>query len=120
MADDKQIARARRMRREPTLAERALWRILRGRQFGSCKFRRQVPLGPFIVDFLCLERRLIVECDGGQHADSAYDERRDAWLKSQGFIVLRLWNTDVLNEGEAVQRRIEGALGDTSPSPSPR
>ena len=99
------------MRHDPTDAERALWRILRSRQFAGAKFRRQLPLGPYIGDFVCLDPRLIVECDGGQHADNPYDEARDAWLTAQGFRVLRVWNTDILREPEAVEHALLTALG---------
>jgi very-short-patch-repair endonuclease len=80
---DTQVLRgfARGLRREATDAERRLWSLLRNRQLGGFKFRRQVPIGPYIADFICFDRRLIIEADGGQHADSAYDEARDAWLR---------------------------------------
>jgi very-short-patch-repair endonuclease len=91
-------ANARTMRRAPTDAERALWRLLRDRRFSGYKFRRQTPLGPFIVDFLCFEARLIVEADGGQHADNSYDRDRDAWLAAQGFRIRRFWNVDILTQ----------------------
>jgi len=98
--------RARAMRREPTDAERALWRMLRGGQLGGWKFRRQTPIGRYIADFVCFEAKLIVECDGGQHADSAHDARRDAWFQSQGFAVLRFWNGEVLEHPAGVAERI--------------
>ena len=91
-------ANARAMRRAPTDAERALWRLLRDRRFSGYKFRRQTPLGPFIVDFLCFEARLIVEADGGQHADNSDDRIRDAWLSARGFRVRRFWNVDILRQ----------------------
>ncbi len=75
------------------------------------RFRRQYQLGPYIVDFLCHSHRLVVEVDGGQHNDSDYDARRDAWLKAQGYEVLRFWNRDVLAEIDGVGRRICLALG---------
>ena len=83
------------MRREPTKAERVMWRILRARRLEGLKFRRQVPIGDYIADFASLGRRLIVEIDGGQHAESSRDGKRDAWLQSQGFRVLRFWNAEV-------------------------
>ena len=91
-------SRARAMRREPTEAEAALWRLLRDRRLSATKWRRQFPLGPFIVDFVCLERRVIVECDGSQPAENPRDEARDAWLRSQGFVVARFWNHEILRE----------------------
>jgi very-short-patch-repair endonuclease len=84
------------MRKEPTEAELALWRLLRDRRFSNYKFRRQVPIGPYIADFVCFSARLIVEADGSQHAGNAHDVARDAWLISQGYRVRRLWNGDVL------------------------
>ena len=87
--------RARQMRREPTEAERRMWRLLRDRRLGGFKFRRQEQLGRYIVDFVCFEQKLIVELDGSQHAESAYDAERDAWLRSRDFIVLRFWNNEV-------------------------
>ena len=98
--------RARRMRREPTEAERIMWRVLRNEQLGRMKFRRQSPIGPYIVDFVCFEAQLIVECDGGQHAESGYDARRDAWLRSQGFTVLRFWNGEILENPNGVAEQI--------------
>lgn len=98
------IHRARELRRRMTDAERFIWSKLRNRRFGRFKFRRQVPLGPYIVDFVCLERRLIVELDGGQHARQvAYDEERTRWLAAQGFRVVRVWNHEVWESEEAVE-----------------
>lgn len=101
------------MRREPTDAERVLWRILRSRRLAHLKFRRQVPIGNYIADFVCFEHRLIVEADGGQHADSDRDERRDAWFRAQGFQVLRFWNTDILQAADGVVDTILRATGRT-------
>src|SRR3970040_609127 len=90
-------SRARQLRKNPTDAERLLWEKLRLWQVDGCKFRRQQPLGPYIVDFVCLQKRLIVELDGGQHAQQKdYDKGRDGWLVGQGFLVLRFWNNDAL------------------------
>jgi len=99
------------MRHEPTPAERVLWRLLRGAQLAGLKFRRQVPLGPYIADFASLYPRVIVECDGDQHADSAYDAARDAWFHVQGFTVLRFWNNEIIDNPEAVGEAILRALG---------
>ncbi|MDI9848633.1 DUF559 domain-containing protein [Rhodoblastus sp. 17X3] len=98
--------RARAMRCEPTEAEAALWRILRNRRLATLKFRRQAPIPPYIVDFICFQHRIIVEADGSQHAESRYDEKRDAFLASQGFIVLRFWNHDVLNNPRIIEDTI--------------
>jgi very-short-patch-repair endonuclease len=98
------------MRREPTDAERVMWRMLRSRQFEDLKFRRQLPLGDYIVDFACLSPRIVIECDGGQHAESGYDAMRDAWLQARGFKVLRFWNGDILQEPEGVLTMILEAI----------
>ncbi|MSO80115.1 MAG: endonuclease domain-containing protein [Alphaproteobacteria bacterium] len=94
---DTLVGRARDLRRHPTDAERALWRHLRQRQLAGYRFRRQTPVGPFIVDFLCVEAGLVTEIDGGQHAtQEAADTNRTAWLESQGLRVLSFWNNEVL------------------------
>ncbi|MES2270723.1 MAG: endonuclease domain-containing protein [Pseudomonadota bacterium] len=98
------------MRSHPTEAERKLWMLLRGKRLTGFKFKRQQPIAPYIVDFVCFEQRVIVEVDGSQHVGSAYDAKRDDWLKSQGFKVLRLWNNDVLNNEEGVLAAIMAAL----------
>jgi len=119
----KQIrSRARTLRNNPTEVEKLLWRRLRMWQLDDYKFRRQQPLGNYIVDFVCLEKRLIIEVDGGQHAEqSDYDAERDDWLREQGFIVLRFWNNDVLKNFEGVTERIFETLK-SSPflNPSPQ
>jgi len=114
--------RARALRKNPTEVERLLWRHLRMWQLDGYKFRRQQPIGNYIVDFVCLEKRLIIELDGGQHAEqSNYDSERDAWLRDQRFTVLRFWNNDVLMNIEGVARRIFETLK-SSPflNPSPQ
>jgi primosomal protein N' (replication factor Y) len=103
--------RARDMRINMTDAERRLWSVLRDRRLEGFKFRRQHPVGPYILDFACVEHRLAVEADGGQHADNPYDERRTAWLTTQGWRVLRLWNTDILMNTEGSAELILRALG---------
>lgn len=105
------IAKARFLRGKPTDAERALWAKIRRRQLHGFKFRRQHPRGPYMVDFVCLERKLVVEVDGGQHAANAeHDQWHDEWLKRNGFRVLRFWNTQVLQEMDAVLEEIGRAL----------
>ena len=112
-------ARAKRLRRSSTDAERKLWRYLRSRQLGGHRFRRQQPLDPYIVDFVCLDSKLVVEVDGGQHTERVgCDERRTRWLESQGFRVLRFWNNQVLTEIEGVMQTIMMALAEEIPSPS--
>jgi very-short-patch-repair endonuclease len=103
--------RARALRKNPTEAERTLWKHLRMRQLHGHKFRRQQPLGSYIVDFVCVEKRLIVELDGGQHArQAASDAERTAWLRAQGFRVRRFWNHDVMRDIQAVEEAIRQAL----------
>lgn len=95
--------RARRLRLADTNAEAHLWRALQNRRLGGWKWRRQVPIGPYIADFLCVQGRLIVELDGGQHADKeAYDARRTAYLARRGLRVLRFWNSSVLTNRSGV------------------
>ena len=102
--------RARQLRTTMTDAERRLWACLRNRRFVGYKFRRQHPLGPFIADFACIEHRLVIEADGGQHAESATDQRRSRWLERRGWRVLRFWNTDILANTEGVQEMILAVL----------
>jgi very-short-patch-repair endonuclease len=102
--------RSRRLRSDQTDAEAKLWRHLRSRQLAGCKFVRQEPIGPYICDFVCRERRLVIEVDGSQHADSAADKARDAWLASRHYQVLRFWNNDVLTNIDGVLTVIHGAV----------
>lgn len=104
------LERAKWMRNNPTDAERRLWSILRNKRLAAFKFKRQQILPPYIVDFVNFERRVIVEADGSQHANNKYDERRDAWLRAQGFVVLRFWNNDVLARTDQVGEAIWHAL----------
>jgi very-short-patch-repair endonuclease len=97
-------------------AERRLLYRLRAHRFAGYKFKRQIPIGPYVVDFACLSRKLAIELDGGQHAMRTKDRARDAWLKSQGFKVLRFWNNDVLNNTEGVLEMLWTVL-DQTPSP---
>jgi very-short-patch-repair endonuclease len=107
---------AQKLRDDSTDAERLLWsRVRRHALFGH-KFRRQVPIGNYIVDFVCFSSKVIVELDGGQHANNAGDRVRDTWLQGAGFRVLRFWNTDVLANIDGV---IEVVLKHLSPSPQP-
>ena len=112
--------RARTLRSRLTDAERKLWYALRDRRFAGVKFRRQVPVGPYVADFLCYEARLVIEVDGGQHAESANDRRRDRWFAGNAFRVLRFWNNDVLKQTNSVLEIIMAALNNCEPaSPSP-
>ncbi|WP_296743043.1 endonuclease domain-containing protein [Mesorhizobium sp.] len=108
---------ARAMRRGPTDAENRLWQELRGRRLDNIKFRRQVPVGKYVADFLCAESRLIVEIDGSQRAESRHDQQRDADLKARGFRVLRLWNDDVMKDLSAVCDTIIAYVRDESLQP---
>ncbi len=110
---------ARQLRRRSTDAERKLGSILRDRQLAGYKFRRQVPIGNYIVDFVCFEKKIVVELDGGQHqAQWEYDNDRTRWLQFAGFRVIRFWNNQVLSETDAVLQAILIALTkEISPSP---
>jgi very-short-patch-repair endonuclease len=112
------LERAKELRSGQTEAEQRLWYHLRANRFMGLKFRRQRPMGQYIVAFVCQECKLIVEVDGGQHQENAaYDQRRDIWLRGQGYRVLRFWNHDVLQQTEAVLEAIRlAALPSTSPS----
>ena len=112
---------ARSLRECSTDAERLIWNRVRNRQLSNCKFRRQQPIGPYIVDFVCLERRLVIELDGGQHLEQqAQDEARTAFLQMEGYRVLRFWNNQAPNELDSVLEMIYLALADSAyPSPNP-
>jgi len=105
------LAFAKELRRDQTDAERKLWRIVRSRQLAGSKFRRQRVIGPYIVDVCCLNPKLVIELDGGQHQDAiAYDQRRTEYLKSEGFEVIRFWDGEVLQHQEDVAESIFRAL----------
>ncbi len=104
--------RARTLRNNMTDAERHLWQRLRCKQLNGHKFRRQFPIGNYIVDFICLDARLIIELDGGQHTENqGYDQARDQWLEDQGFRILRCWNNAVLVQTEELLNTIIDCLG---------
>jgi very-short-patch-repair endonuclease len=107
--------RARSLRARQTRAEARLWGVLRDRRLGGWKWRRQVPVGPFIVDFLCLERGLVVEVDGATHDKLAYDARRTAWLERQGLRVIRLWNHALYEDLAACCDAVLDACGGEAP-----
>jgi len=100
---------ASRLRRDQTDVERMLWEALRNRQLGGFKFRRQATIGAYVVDFLCLEHKLVVELDGGQHGPTA-DAQRTAFLQASGHRVIRFWNHDVIESREAVLVSILASL----------
>ena len=109
---------ARRLRRDMTEAEKAMWGLLRSRQLAGFKFRRQQPMRRYVVDFVCLSHKLVVEIDGGQHADvTPAEERRSAFLSGEGFRVLRFWNNEVLENRDGVCARILEVLGEHTPHP---
>jgi len=100
---DKSVVRAKELRRRSTEAEKIIWKHLRSKQMCGIKFRRQQPIGDYIVDFVCFEKHAIIEIDGGQHSlNSLGDRKRDKWLKSQGYRVLRFWNNDIMQNLEGV------------------
>ena len=101
-----------------TEAEQLLWYRLRRRQLANQRFRRQVPIGPYVVDFACLEIFLVVEVDGSQHLDAKHDQQRDAWLSAAGYRVLRFWNHDVLCRTESVLAQILDVVATTCPHPA--
>lgn len=112
--------RAKGMRSEPTEAEHRLWQILGAHRFAGYKFRRQVPVDFYLADFVCFAARLIIELDGGQHAESERDGRRDAYLRAQGFRIVRIWNNDLFTNEEGVVELILSALRSPPlPNPSP-
>ena len=114
------VDRARELRQDMTDAEQKLWHHLRNRQLSGHKFRRQHDIDHYIADFACTEALLIVELDGGQHADQAdYDERRTQHLQARGYRVLRFWNNDVLTNLEGVLTVILGSLASPAPHPDP-
>jgi len=104
---------AKKLRKNPTEIEKLLWRKLRAKQVEGFRFRRQQPIGDFVVDFVCLERKLVIEVDGGQHAledENSSDKRRDKWLSEEGYKVLRFWNNEVLTNIEGVLEVIRESL----------
>ena len=105
---------AKQLRSNMTDAEQLLWRHLRAHRLNGAKFRRQQPIGPYIVDFVHFTARLVIEADGGQHNESERDLRRDAWLESEGYRVLRFWNDDILKNTEVVLEVIFKAVASTS------
>ena len=108
--DNKGVRKSRRLRRDSTTAEMRLWFALRDRRLGGFKFTRQEVIGPYVVDFICRERKLIVEADGGQHAENLQDQARDAFLRSEQYRVLRFWNHDILSNVDGVREVILAKL----------
>ena len=112
---------AKDLRKRMTDAENILWQRLKAKRLNGLKFRRQEQIGRFIVDFVCFEKGIIVEADGGQHAiEGEKDEERTQWLNSQGYTVLRFWNNEILSNTEGVMEEIRSAcVAAPSPRPSP-
>ena len=114
-ADSRRTDRSRTLRRDQTDVERKLWYRLNNRQIAGCKFVRQEPIGPYFADFACRERKLVVELDGSQHAESLRDVVRDAYIAAQGYRVLRFWNGDVNTALTSVLDTIYAALEERAP-----
>ncbi len=111
MNTEKVLTNAKTLRANQTETEQRLWYHRRAHRFMELKFKRQKPMGRFIVDFVCVERLLIIEIDGGKHAEKAgYDQHRDAWLRSQGYTVLRFWNHEVMQQLEGVLEQIRNTI----------
>lgn len=114
------LTRAKELRTQQTMIEQRLWYHLRAHRFMGLKFKRQKPIGRYIADFVCLELRLIIEIDGGQHAEQTeYDQVRDTWLRSEGYIVLRFWNNEVLQQMEGVLEQIRNVVLQPPSPPAP-
>jgi very-short-patch-repair endonuclease len=107
--------RARSLRKGDNLAEGRLWTELKDRKLGGHKFVRQFPIGPYFADFVCRERRLVVELDGSQHADSEYDRKRDEFMRSAGYSVIRFWSHETRTQTSAVCETILAALNGRLP-----
>ena len=120
MTDSRLVSYAKELRNHCTDSERTLWRYLRAKRLEGFKFRRQQPIGKYIVDFVCLEKKIIIEIDGGQHTEAnaeVYDRIRDSWLEGEGYRVLRFWANEILLNTEGVLGLIMEQCLDT-PSPA--
>ena len=111
---------ARSLRKQSTDTEQYLWRHLRDRQLEGFKFRRQQPVGRYVVDFVNLEKKVVIELDGGQHAVDPSDKMRDEWLRGEGYEVLRFWDNQVFSNLEGVLEKIRDALLTPHPNPLPQ
>jgi len=119
---DSFTALAKKLRQTSTDAERRLWKYIKAKKLAGLKFRRQVPIGDYIVDFVCFEKKIIIEIDGGQHSEEVNkinDNNRTAWLEGRGFKVLRFWNNEVLKNTDGVWEVIQRNCEYPSPQPSP-
>jgi very-short-patch-repair endonuclease len=108
--------RSRKLRVDQTDSETKLWNRIRNRQLSGYKFVRQEPVGPYICDFVCRANLIVIEVDGGQHSESARDEVRDRYLRTQGYRVIRFWNNDVLSNIDGVLAAVEEGLRNVSQS----
>ena len=116
----KSLPNAKRLRQDQTDMEHKLWFYLRGRRFQGIKFRRQYPIGRYIVNFICVEKKLIIELDGGQHALASEKDRvRDKWLELYGYKVIRFWNHEIRDNMQGVLERLYAVAGNPHPSPLP-
>jgi very-short-patch-repair endonuclease len=114
------ITFARQLRKNSTDAERLIWSYLRSRSLEGIKFRRQQPFGPYIVDFISTEKKLVIELDGGQHSENrTLDEDRDQFIESEGYRIIRFWNNEALQNTEGVLERIRQEILKSAPSPRP-
>ncbi|MCC6719522.1 MAG: endonuclease domain-containing protein [Acetobacteraceae bacterium] len=113
------VARARTLRRNATMPEQQLWRRLRASQLNGLKFRRQTPIGPYIMDFFAPSAWLVVEVDGITHVGTPADRERDAWLSGEGYRVPRVWNNEVMENLDGVLQLIQQAARGENPSPNP-
>jgi very-short-patch-repair endonuclease len=119
-ADQFRTGLARRLRRDSTSAELRLWNRLRARSIDNHKFVLQQPVGRYVVDFICSEKRLVIEFDGGQHADSVRDRVRDQWFREHNYRILRFWNNDIISNMDGVLETIATALyANAPPHPVP-
>lgn len=109
---------AKKLRNRQTDAEKRLWRHLKAKQLEGVKFRRQEPIGKYIVDFASFDKKLVIELDGGQHAEDVRDAGRDAWLRTQGFEVLRFWNNEIFENFDGVLAEIRRHIV-SHPPPAP-
>jgi very-short-patch-repair endonuclease len=110
----KKFHTAKSLRKNATIHENILWKFLRAKRFNGLKVRRQHPIGPFIVDFYCSQKKLVIELDGGGHAEkeqAAYDKRRDRYLRKQGLQVLRIWNNELTENIDGVFETISNLCG---------
>jgi very-short-patch-repair endonuclease len=110
---------AKHLRHSMTESENKLWRHLRAHRLNGEKFRRQQPIGPYVVDFVHFGARVIVEADGGQHNDAPRDEKRDTWLRAQGFKVMRFWNNEIMSNLDGVLVTVMAAVTELPLSPGP-